>query len=238
MGLEKCSPSICTLVIREAIAEAKDNDTPLFISFMDSSKAFDIVYHTILLIALHDLQLEPHLWHLYNDMYMTVLSQVRVNGQLSHKFKEGRGIRKGGETSPDGFKVKENMFLNRIHPESLHIGATPVGIPTVADGNCMLSSSHNAAQTQLLMAQANTAKICCVFSSTKTKVMYTADKQTKNIKHKPPLQFCRSTIEYTNQETHLGLVRTSDGKVTKAVKSCIQTGRRASDKLMGAGLTG
>ena len=102
----------------------------------------------------------------------------------------------------------------------------------------MLASSHNAVQTQLLMAQANAAKVRYVFSSTKTKVMYIADKQTKNTDHKPPLQFCGSTIEYTNQETHLGLVRTSDGKVTKTVKSCIQTGRQASYKLMGAGLTG
>ena len=76
------------------------------------------------------------------------------------------------------FKVKENKFLNRvrIHPDSLCIGATPVGIPTIADDNCMLSSSCNAAQTQLLMAQANTAKVCYVFSSTKTKVKYITDK--------------------------------------------------------------
>ena len=117
---EKCSPSICALVITEAIAEAKDNDTPLFISFMDSSEAFNMVDHTILLNALLDLQLEPHLWCLHNDMYASVLSQVRVNSQLSHKFKEGRGIRKGGETSTDGFKANENKFLNRVRIHQTH----------------------------------------------------------------------------------------------------------------------
>ena len=80
---DECSPSMCSLLVTEAIAEAKDNGTPLYISFMDSSKAFDMVDHTILMTSLHDLDLDPHLWHLYKDMYARVTSQVRIGGQLS-----------------------------------------------------------------------------------------------------------------------------------------------------------
>jgi hypothetical protein len=54
---EKCSPSLCSLLVTEAIAEAKDLGNPLYMAFLDSSKAFDVVDHTVLLNSLHGLEL-------------------------------------------------------------------------------------------------------------------------------------------------------------------------------------
>ena len=72
-----CSRSICALLITEVIAEAKDNSNPLYITFLDSSKAFDMVDHTVLLTALYDLGIEPNLWHLYKDIYTDITSRVK-----------------------------------------------------------------------------------------------------------------------------------------------------------------
>lgn len=236
---EECSPAICSLMVTEAIAEARDLDQQLFIAFMDSAKAFDVVDHTILLNAMYDLEIDPHLWRVYHDMYAEVLSRVRVNGELSRVIKEGRGIRQGGETSTEGFKAKENRFLTRIrlHPASLRIGCTPIGIPTVADDNCMMAISHNDAQTQLLMAQDNAARIRYTFSSTKSKVLHIPDKAQKGMPS-PQLAFNGTNIEFSEKEIHLGLARTADGKATEAVSERIQTGRRTAYQLMGAGLQG
>ena len=236
---EECSPAICALMITEAIAESKDLNKPLYVTFMDSSKAFDMVDHTALLTSLYDLHLEPHLWKMYDDMYSTVISRVRVNGMLSREIREGRGIRQGGETSTEGFKAKENSFLKKVrtHPDSMRIGSIPIGIPTVADDNCMLSNSHNGAQTQLLLAQQNAARVRYVFSTTKSRVLYIPDTATKG-NSKPPLVFNNSNISYSPMETHLGLARTEDGKPKEAVLERIQAGRRTAYALMGAGLHG
>ena len=55
-------------MVTKAIAKAKDQQTPLSLHFVDSSKAFDMVDYTILLTSLYDVEMEPHLWYLYKDM--------------------------------------------------------------------------------------------------------------------------------------------------------------------------
>ena len=234
---ENCSPTICSLLVTEAIAEARDTKSSLYISFLDSSKAFDVVDHTVLLNSLYDLNLGPHLWSLYKDMYRNVTSRVRLHGHLSRVINERRGIRQGGETSTEGFKSKDNKFLNKIqcHPASLRIGETPVGIPTVADDNCLLSDCHTNAQVQLLMAQHNSEKDRYTFSTTKSKVIYIPGKDSEP---QMDLQFNSNNIGYTSGETHLGLVRTPSGSSTPAVLNRVSVGRRTAYQLMGAGLSG
>ena len=207
---------------------------------MDSSKAFDMVDHTELLTALHDLDLEPHLWQLYYDMYSQVISRVRVNGLLSREIQESRGIRQGGETSTEGFKAKENPFLHkiRLHPKSLHIGCIPMGIPTVADDNCMLARTREGAQTQLLLAQQNAAKVRYVFSTAKSKVMYLQSSSCSQLAKQETFMFNNSDIDSSEKETDLGLSRTADGRTTEAVRDMIQVGMRTAYALMGAGMHG
>ena len=82
------------MLIMELIAEAKDNPNPLYITFLDSSKSFDMEDQTALVTALYGLSIETNLWQLYKDMYTDVASRVRVIGQLSQCMKMGRGIQK------------------------------------------------------------------------------------------------------------------------------------------------
>ena len=66
-------------------------DKPLYATFKDFSKAFDMVDHTILLNVL-DLEFDPHFWNLYYDMYEMMISRVKVNGELLERYMKGRGI--------------------------------------------------------------------------------------------------------------------------------------------------
>ena len=160
-------------MITEAIAEAKDMKVPIYLTFLDSSKAFDMVDHTTLLTSLYDTGVRHQWWFLYQDMYTNVKSKVRLNNQLSRDIHESRTIKQGGETSTEAFKVKDNAFLTRIreHPSAYRIGATSVAVPTVADDNCLITDNHTGAQTQLLLAQQNASDNRYVFSATKSKTM-------------------------------------------------------------------
>jgi hypothetical protein len=152
-------------MVTEVIAEAADHDSQLYLSFMDSGKAFDMVDHTLMLTSLCDMGLDPHLGKLYLDTYGMVTSRVCMRGELSRCIIEARGIRQGGETSTEGER-KSISDKSKIKSSS-----TSIGIPTVADDNCMISSTHMGAQTPLLMAEENASRIRYLFSTSKSKVM-------------------------------------------------------------------
>ena len=54
------NPVMAALVLTEAIAEARDQDTPLYVATLDASKAFDVVDHTSLKRRLY--LSNPELW--------------------------------------------------------------------------------------------------------------------------------------------------------------------------------
>ena len=82
----------------------------------------------------------------------------------------------------------------------------------------MIANSHTSAQTQLLLAQANSTEVRYVFSTQMSKVMLMVNKDKKGL----PLSFNNSEIEYSKKETHLGLVRIVDGKTSEAIAERIQ----------------
>jgi hypothetical protein len=126
-------------------------------------------------------------------------------------------------------------------PDSMSIGPIRIGAPTCADDTCILTTDHLGAQTALLLAQDHAAKDRYEFSTTKTKVLHFNPKrlQSKKGRETPtPLLFNDSPLEFTKQETHLGIEKSEDGKTTATVLSRIKKARRMSYSMMGAGMHG
>lgn len=56
------SPGFGLLLLTEAIVESVDVGKPLYIAFIDASKAFDVVWHDLMLVKLHDACLQGRKW--------------------------------------------------------------------------------------------------------------------------------------------------------------------------------
>ena len=69
------------VLLTEAIMEAKDLENPIF---LDTSKAFDIVYQTGLLCARNGQCVHGPLWHLYRSVCKNIQSSVNWEGQVSY----------------------------------------------------------------------------------------------------------------------------------------------------------
>ena len=208
---------------------------------MDARKAFDVVWHSSALVALNEQGVEGPLWRLYVDMYESVSSQVKVNGQLSRVIKERQGIRQGGLSSTEIFKGRANNLLHQLAklPDCMRVGSISVSSPTTADDTCLLSHTGIGAQTAILVAQDDANRERYEFSTTKTKTLLcnsSVNAETAN--EAIPLQLNGSTLAYSNSETHLGLERSTDCKASATVSERIKCGRRMAYALMGAGLHG
>jgi hypothetical protein len=174
---------------------------------MDARKAFDVVWHESVLVALHEQGITGPLWKLYNNFYETVTSRICIDGKLSREIIEKIGIKQGAESSSGVFITRTNPTLKHITkiPESLRIGSIPVGAPTCAVDTCMLSSSMLDAQTLLYVAQDEANRERFDYSTTKSKtILCNTNLEANEAATAMPLELNEACIDYTMQETHLG----------------------------------
>ena len=112
------SPLYAALLITELIAEAKDSKSQLLLTFMDTSKAFDVIDHKAMLNSLHMQGIAGTLWQLFNSMYDGIQAVVKWDGNISEPFQELQGVRQGGTSSSDCYKASRNAMLNILEEEA------------------------------------------------------------------------------------------------------------------------
>ena len=86
---------LAALVINESITEAKELNLPLFIAFLDSQKAFDVVDHQSLKCKLFYNGINGNIWSLMDAWYVNlhVSSRVKWSGHISDPFPIQQGGR-------------------------------------------------------------------------------------------------------------------------------------------------
>lgn len=230
---EDVSPMFAAVILTEAMAEAKDKSTPLYLTFMDSSKAFDVVNHQAMLHSLQEQGIQGRLWNVFCSMYEDITSVVKWDGKLSRTFEEKQGIRQGGVTSPLLYKAERNKGLSQLQKNpSMYIGTINVGAVMVADDLALVSSSVMEMQAALLIAETDAAREKYTYNVDKTKTLaINASAAQDFVLNGKPLG--NSTCE-----KHLGIKRNSLNSNSDTIEARITDARRTAYSLMGAGLCG
>lgn len=238
---ENSSSLNTAFLLTETIADAKDNNIILFTTFLDASKAFDVVWHNGMMRSLHELGISGNLWLLYKDMYHNMTSRVKWEGQLSESFEEMQGVRQGGIPSTELFKTRCNKLLKNLEDSGMgyHIGTISVAAPTCADDVVLVSSSPTDLQAMINIAQDDAHAERYTFSTTKTKA------QVVNTR-RPAVtwqagewwKLNNNPIEVSMVEKHLGINRDPSGKATATVDENIKNTRRCMYAMCGVGSHG
>ena len=234
---EGSSATNAALLITEAAADAQDRGAPMFVLFLDASKAFDVVYQKSMLNSIHDLHITGDLWMLLNNSYEDMTSCLKWKGQLSETFPEGQGIRQGGLNSTILFNGRGNPFLNKLERSGVGktIGSIYVGAPTCADDIALLADTATDLQMMTELAWLESTKERFEYSTSKSKAMvFTKKREPVN----PGLLMNNQVVELSTKETHLGIVRTNDNRANEAVQERIKTARKTTYALLGTGIYG
>jgi hypothetical protein len=90
---ERSSSANTAFLLTESIAEAKDLNIPLYVAFLDASKAFDVVWHGGMLSSLYRFGINGELWLIISSLYKDMTSQVKQRSLLSRQIEEQQGVR-------------------------------------------------------------------------------------------------------------------------------------------------
>ena len=119
-------------LLTESIAEAKDNQEPLYVASLDVQKAFDMLQHQSLLDKLQMMGVAGLWWNLKKD--------ITWEGKTSkNALQVQQGNDQGKTTSPDDYITYLTHLLDRIYQSGPGFHIKSIGIPSPICTNNMLA---------------------------------------------------------------------------------------------------
>ena len=168
------STQLCTGLIKNVIARYNVNHSSVYGCFLDASKAFDRVNHSILFDRLLQRDLSPvvtrALLHWYSDQNVC----VSWNGQFSNKFSVSNGVRQGGILSPVLFTVYIDDLLTELEKKGVgcHWNNHFVGALCYADDIALLVPSPAALRLMLDTCSSFASSRSLLFNASKTQLVH------------------------------------------------------------------
>ena len=149
----KSSTNLCTFVLKESLAYYSKNDTTVFCSFLDATKAFDRVNYCKLFRLLIDRGLPACIIRLLLNAYTSNFVRVAWCNVLSEYFLATNGVKQGGVLSPVIFCIYIDNLLVRLLKSGFgcYIGNTFVGALAYADDIVLVAASASAMRRLLSM---------------------------------------------------------------------------------------
>ena len=228
----KCSSINAALLITESIAEAKDTRKPLYITFLDASKAFDVVDHSILMNELHRMGIEGDLWLILKQLYNNPKTSLKWKDACSDQFIVHQGVRQGGASSAPIYKAYTNPLLHQLeaHHQTHKIGTINIPAPTCADDMAIIAHHPSDMQAAIDLVGVYSKNHRYKINPTKSATM------VYNTQVKTAVELENSEIPHPDDYTHLGVLRNQTNTINTDDR--VQLARRSMYALMGAGMHG
>ncbi|VDI05085.1 Hypothetical predicted protein [Mytilus galloprovincialis] len=134
--------------LQEPIRHYIERNSDVIVVLLDSTKAFDTVWHDALLYKLHKYGVTGDLWLLIDEIYSDMRSSVLFNGRLSRWFELKRGVRQGGVLSALLYLVYINDLLCDIEDSKLGCVLLDISVSSSvqADDIALLSTTEKGMQ--------------------------------------------------------------------------------------------
>ena len=146
-----CSSLNAAFILSECILESAMNKQDLFLTTLDTQKAFDVVDQNSLLRKLYLDGIRGNDWLLLKELYSDCSSRIKWAGELSDPINIKQGVRQGGVLSTGHYKRYNNPLLLQLEEgySGIKIGSISIPHVTVADDLAILAGSKSENQVMV-----------------------------------------------------------------------------------------
>ena len=206
------STDMCIFAFKQIMEYYTSFSSPVYICYMDASKAFDRLNHWRLFNCLIERKVPLILIRLLCFWYSTQQLMVRWGNSLSLSFSVTNGVRQGGVISPHLF----NLYMDKLSQVLIQsdIGCKLNGKVLnhfmYADDAVICAPSPTALQCLLNICEEFAQEFSIKYNLKKTVCMSIKPKIYRNNLYVPSFTLCGHTLKFVDKYNYLGAVISSD----------------------------
>ena len=233
-GLKAVSCLHSSLLLKETISYNLEKGKNIFVSFLDTQKAFDTVWHSGLFYKLKKIGIDPKLWRILANMYTNFQCSVSIGGKLSEWFTVEKGVHQGAPFSLWLYKIFVNDLISELNNSEIGASLFDLNVSCVAyaDDIALIATYHTSMQKLLHMAFQHSQRWQYKYNSKKCEVICF----THNPKDPFIFWLGNNKIPIVTHSKHLGIIVSNSIKSTNEfISNKIHDGRRALIAMRGVG---
>lgn len=195
----------CTFVLNEVVEYYNTRHSPVFVTLLDASRAFDRVQYIKLFTLLLDRGMCPTLVKCLIIMYTHQSLYVRWQGSLSDPFACSNGIKQGGVLSPVLFCIYMDELIKRLSSNSrfgCYVGHKYAGCLTYADDVTLLAPTYKGLMEMLKTCEQFSEEFDVLYNSQKSHVILFDPH--RRVHTRPVVTLNSNVINYIDSALHLG----------------------------------
>ena len=206
-------------VIKEVVSTYNDCNSNVYCAFIDLSKAFDRVNHTVLYTKLIDKNVEPMFVKMLKTMYDNQYVHVVFNNVHSPMWKVGNGVRQGGILSPLLFNIYIDDILSEIEKSDYGclLSHYKVNILGFADDIILLSPSANGIQSLIDKLDSMLSKISLLINFKKSCYMLIKCKKYRKVQIVSKIFLNGCKLKQVDEYKYLGIIISSNNSVSSDI---------------------
>ena len=206
------------LVIKEIIQLAKINRKPLYISFLDVTKAYDKAWLDAIMYVMNKEGIDTNLWTLIRKLNQNLTARIRTKDGLTRPIKIKDSIRQGGVLSVAQYALLMDEISKEIQKESKGVELpntnSKIGDLLWVDDVALLSTDEKQLQEMLDITDKTAKKYRIEFGKEKSKVLKIGKKGEQN----PKFKLGDMELDLTETYEYLGETINNKGNIENHIK--------------------
>ncbi len=211
------------LIIKEVIHLAKTKRKPLYMAFLDVTKAYDKAWLDAIMYVMEKEGLKSKHWSLVRKLNQNLTAKIRTKHGLTRKIHIKDSIRQGGVLSVAQYALLMDEIAKEVKKDNqgvkLSNNKEPIGSLLWVDDVALMSMDEKELQDMLNTTNQTASKYRIAFGKEKSQVMIVGSQKQRTETSNMKFNLGEMELDHTESYTYLGERLNGQGNITDQVKN-------------------